>query len=127
MGMQQTIEFPAGSVPTWEALRDFLGGLGFPIQLWMIDGALAFPDEAPPAGWRELRVGTPQGMITLRREGDRLVLVTWGNADRSLVQAWNALTWACAVVGNGQITSENGAMTADEYRRESDLPEGLRI
>src|SRR3712207_8342677 len=35
----------------------------------------SFPDEVPPEGWRELRVGTPQGMVTLRREGGAVVCV----------------------------------------------------
>jgi hypothetical protein len=44
----------------------------------MIDGELAFPDEEPPEDWRELRIGTPEGMmVTIRRERDRVVLVVW--------------------------------------------------
>ncbi len=46
----------------------------------MIDGQLAFPDEEPAADWRELRVGTPQGMVTVRRGKERMVFVTWGNS-----------------------------------------------
>jgi hypothetical protein len=57
----------------------------------MIDGELAFPDETPPDTWRELRVGTPSGMITLRREIDGVTLVIWGNADENLRRDWNTL------------------------------------
>ena len=126
MGMEQSVVFPAGGVPRWEAIRDFLGGRGFPLQTRMIDGQLAFPDETPPEDWKELRVGTPNGMVTVRREGERLTFVTWGNADRGLIQAWNALVWAWAALGEGQVHSEQGAQKPDEYRREADLPEALR-
>jgi hypothetical protein len=92
----------------------------------MIDGELSFPDEQPPEGWRELRLGTPLGMATVRREKDQLIFVTWGNADASLLQAWNALTWAFAEAGDGQIQSAHGSVTAAEFRRTIDLPAVLR-
>jgi hypothetical protein len=93
----------------------------------MIDGELAFPDEEPPADWRELRLATADGLIiTVRREPDRLVLVAWGSADARLVQAWNALAWAFAEAGNGQIHTEDGSHTAAEYLSRVDLPAVLR-
>jgi hypothetical protein len=71
MGMAQSVTFPAGSLPSWSAVQDLLASRGFPVQVRMIDGELAFPDEEPPENWRELRLGTPDGMIvTVRREGD---------------------------------------------------------
>src|SRR5690348_7795336 len=106
MGMEQTVAFEPGQVPAWDAIGVLLTGLRFSVQLRMIDGQLSLPDEQPPDDWRELRVGMPQGMVTLRRAGDRVTLVTWGNADRALAQAWNALTWACAEAGGGRILSE---------------------
>src|SRR5256885_17085163 len=106
MGMEQTIR-PADAV-TWEGLRDFLAQHGYPLQLRMIDGELAFPDEVPPATWRELRVGTPQGMVTLRRGEGAVTLVTWGNADAALLQAWNALAWAGAAGGGGPVETGRG-------------------
>jgi hypothetical protein len=99
--MDQTVSF-AGKVPSWPAVADLLARRGFPAQLRMIDGELAFPDEVPPEDWRELRVGTPQGMVTQRREGGAVVCVTWGNADAGMRQAWNALAWAFARAGGGQ-------------------------
>jgi hypothetical protein len=123
--MEQTVLFPPGNLPTFDAIRSLLAARGFPLQLRMIDGELAFPDEQPSESWRELRVSTPQGMITLRRDADRIAFVTWGNADRSLTQAWNALVWACAHAGSGQILTEHGPVSADDYRQIADLPEGL--
>lgn len=123
MGMELTVR-PAAAL-TWESLRDFLGPRGVPLQLRMIDGELAFPDEIPPATWRELRVGTAQGMLTLRRDGDALSVVIWGNADVALRQAWNALVWACAEVGGGQVVTEQGAVSAAEFRGRGDMPAAL--
>ncbi len=123
MGMEQTVTFPAGAPPSWSAARDLLASRGFPMQVRMIDGELAFPDEEPPENWRELRVATPNGMmVAVKREGDRIVLVVWGNADARLVQAWNALTWAFAVSGDGTIHTADGVQSTAEYGSRLDLP-----
>jgi hypothetical protein len=125
MGMDQAVTF-AGKLPPWPAVADLLARRGFPVQTRMIDGELAFPDEVPPEDWRELRVGTPQGMVTLRREGGAIVCVTWGNADSALRQAWNALAWACAEAGGGRVRAEGGELAAEEFARRAELPEALR-
>lgn len=91
MGMDQKVVFPKEKTPTWPALVQHLAAKQFSIDLRMIDGELSFPDETPPDTWRELRVGTPGGMITLRREPDGITLVVWGNADDKLRDAWNTL------------------------------------
>jgi hypothetical protein len=67
-----------------------------PLQMRMIDGQLAFPDETPPENWRELRVAVSAGMISLRREADGVTLVIWGNADKNLVRARDSLASALA-------------------------------
>jgi hypothetical protein len=125
MGMEQIVTFPQGSPPAWTAVAELLAGHGFPAQTRMIDGQLAFPDETPPDDWRELRLGTPQGMVTLRREADRMVCVTWGNADAAMLRAWNAVTWAVAAAGGGQVLTPDGPLDAAAFRRGADLPPGL--
>ena len=125
MGMDQTVSF-SGPPPSWGAVRDLLAAHGYPVPMRMIDGQLAFPDELPPEGWRELRVGTPGGMVTVRREPGQMVLVVWGNADAGLRQAWNALAWALAETGGGRVQTAEGALSAADYRRRADLPEALR-
>jgi hypothetical protein len=125
MGMDQAVTFPQ-SIPTWHAVQELLTGRGYPVQMRMIDGQLAFPDELPPEAWRELRIGTPQGMVTVRREGQRLVFVTWGNADAEMRQAWNTLTWAFAEVGAGQIETDEGAVSAKDFLHRADVPAKLR-
>jgi hypothetical protein len=125
MGMDQTVTFPTGHTPDWAAVSDLLTRCDFPVQMRMIDGQLAFPDESPPDTWQELRLGTPHGMITVRRTDDSVVLVTWGNADSGLRQDWNALTWAFAAAGSGQVITERGPQSVDDYRRSADLPPTL--
>jgi hypothetical protein len=108
MGVEQTVTFPSGVPPSWEAVLELLVGWGYAVQMRMVDGQLALPDEQPPPSWRELRVALPQGMLTLRREGSALVCVTWGNADAGLQEAWNALARACAEAGAGQVHRQVG-------------------
>src|SRR6516225_3610696 len=86
MGLEQTVTFAEGTLPPWNQISDLLARHGFPVQVRMIDNELAFPDEVPPETWRELRLGTPQGMVTLRRESRQVAVVTWGNADAGLLQ-----------------------------------------
>src|SRR5579872_7033724 len=103
MGMEQTVLFAGKPVPAWSAARDLLAARGIPTQLQMIEGQLSFPDEEPPEAWSELRFHLPGGMVTVRRDGERLRFVTWDNADAALRQAWNALTWAFAAAGQGEV------------------------
>jgi hypothetical protein len=121
MGMDQKVVYPLDRAPTWPQLAAFLAGRGFPLKLMMIDGELAFPDEVPAETWRELRVGTPQGMVTLRREAEGVSLVTWSNADAGLRQAWNALAWAVAALSGGTV---QGAAPAD-FARTAELPASI--
>ena len=126
MGMDQTVVFSSSQPPAWEAVADLLTKHGFPVQMRMIDGQLAFPDEMPEEGWSELRAGTDAGMVTIRREADRVLLVVWGNAEPALQEAWNALVWAFATAGVGQVVTPSGSLSAEEYRAQAKLPESLR-
>jgi hypothetical protein len=126
MGQERVVTFAGGPVPPWPRVAELLTRGGLPVQTRMIDGELAFPDEQPPESWSELRVGTAQGMVTVRREADRVRLVTWGNADAALLQAWNALAWAFAEAGGGRVESAGAGQSAADFRREADLPPALR-
>jgi hypothetical protein len=103
--MDQTVVFP-GEAPAWPAVAKRLAEKGYPVQMRMIDGELAFPDEVPPEGWREIRVGAAGAMVTIRREPGRVVLVTWGNADESQRALWNAMAAAWAEAGGGSPSCE---------------------
>jgi hypothetical protein len=126
MGMDQTVTFAGDAAPSWPAVRDLLQRHGFPVHVRMIDGQLAFPDEEPPDLWQELRIGTPQGMVTLRRDDHGVTFVTWGNADAALRQVWNGLAWAFAEAGGGLVQTAQGPARAADFRRMAELPEPLR-
>jgi len=98
MGLDLTIPWN-GAGPTWQRLAEESNRRGVLLQLRMIDNLPAFPDEVPEDGWRELRVSAHAGMITLRRVGDGIQLITWGNADAELLAARDALADAIASLG----------------------------
>ncbi len=60
MGIEQTAIFRGTPLPSWIAARALLATHGFSLEMRMIDGQLAFPDEEPPETWSELRFGTPR-------------------------------------------------------------------
>lgn len=103
MGAQRTIRFPAGRSPDWPAVAARLAEIGKPAVLRMIDDLPAFPDEVPDSEWRELRIGLPGGMVTLRRTPDGFAVVTWGDRDLALSESWDDLCWAAAAAGGGTI------------------------
>ncbi len=100
MGLEQTVTFPS-VIPSWPDVLQVLSRQGFNVQMRMIDGELAFPDEIPPEPWRELRVSSDAGMVTIRRAADRVTLVTWGNAEAPLIAIRDALAAAFAEAGAG--------------------------
>jgi hypothetical protein len=121
MGMAQTIIFDANANVSWPAVRSFLDSKGFSVQVRMIEGELALPDEQPPEQWRELRLGTPAGMVTVRRQPDRITFVVWGNADSALVRARDLLTWAFAHASLGQIETQKGLVAPDQFCQDAGL------
>jgi hypothetical protein len=122
MGLEQTVTIPDGAALPWAALVERLAVHGFPVHLRMIDGLPAFPDEQPPDDWRELRAGTPAGMVTLRRTPAGVGVVVWGNADAALQAAANALVWATADVTGGAVAAPAGPQSADAFARSVPLP-----
>jgi hypothetical protein len=112
MGLDRVVSLPAG-VPTWDAVKSHLARIGDAAPLRMIDGMPAFPDESPEDTWRELRVGTTAGMVTLRRAAGALTCVVWSNADAALLAARDRVAWACAAAGAGTVEG----LAADDFAR----------
>ena len=102
MGMSSAVQF-AGPGPSWSALRAQMAAEGLAVQLRMVDGLPAFPDENPDDGWRELRISTAAGMMTLRRDVQVLSVVVWGNAGPDLLRERDAVVRACAAATNGTV------------------------
>lgn len=115
MGQQRTVRFPGGSTPSWEAIRDQLRKVEPGVALRMIDGLPAFPDEVPESGWNELRVGLSAGMVTVRKSGNDLVCVVWGDSGSELSRAWDRVCWACAAAGQGMVDGPGGPVTAESF------------
>jgi hypothetical protein len=108
MGMNQSVVF-SGQPPAWPAVAKLLADKGCPVQMRMIDGELAFPDEVPAEGWHEIRVAAAGAMVTVRRQPGQVVLVAWGNADENQRALWNALAAAFAAAGGGTVQAPDGA------------------
>jgi hypothetical protein len=68
-----------------ELLLQRLEQAGAPAQIVMIDGALTMPGARAPRDWGDVRVRTPGGTLALKRDGDRVAVVVFGNADEALL------------------------------------------
>ncbi|HEX8952583.1 MAG TPA: hypothetical protein VF945_12095 [Polyangia bacterium] len=77
MGLELTVD---GARPLGEALARLAAG-GAPSSIVMIDGALVMPNATPPAAWSDVRLKTPAGTFALKRRGDGVSVVAFGNAD----------------------------------------------
>src|SRR5947209_6129452 len=106
MGLTRTVTGP-DPLPPWPAVQSHLASAGLVVQMRMIDGQLAFPDELPPDDWRDLRVAAPAGMLTLRRAAGRIEVVVWGNADAALQETAAAMASALAVLAGGRIITDD--------------------
>lgn len=95
MGVEQIVPVQ-GPVPLAPVL-DRLAAAGCPCTVLMIDGGLWPPGRPVPDGWREARLKTPAGMVTLARRPDGIALVVFGNAGDELRAAQAAI--ARALVG----------------------------
>lgn len=120
MGMDLQVVFPTAA-PAWSAVVERLATHGLAVQMRMIDGELAFPDEVPPDGWRELRVAADGAMVTVRRNEAGVALVVWGNADAAQRRLWHALARAFAAAAAGQVRTEQGVFDAETFARQVGL------
>jgi len=64
-------------------LEDVVRRLGDAMVV-MIDGALVAPGRALPETWREARLRTPGGTVTVARRPGGVAVVVFGNADEAL-------------------------------------------
>ena len=122
MGIAQSVTFPAENNAVWATLVSRLAEQNFPVQLRMIDGLPAFPDEEPPTDWRELRAGTPPGIVTLHRIPSGVRVVVWGTNEPALRAAANAFLGVIADVTGGRVDRAAGPRTAAEFARSDPLP-----
>jgi hypothetical protein len=67
---------------------------GLPCLVAMVDGVLCALGAPPPADWRDARLRTPAGTVTLRREAGAVRVVVFGNADAALLEAQRTIAAA---------------------------------
>ena len=82
MGVEMAVprQGPCPLPPVLAALR--AGGVAAAVV--MVDNVLK-PTGAPlPDDWRDVRLRTPAGMVTLRRHPSGIAVVVFGNADAAL-------------------------------------------
>jgi len=126
VGMEHVVRLPGEASLDLHRMMALLAEYTYPVQMRMVDGELTMPDEVPPEGWKEVRLGTPSGMLTLVRRGPELLVVTWGNANDPMQRAWNAVAWAVAKAGGGQILRPEGLQNPEEFRASMPMPDVLR-
>ena len=73
MGLELTVDDARPLAEALAALPD--------VGIVMIDGALVMPGAPPPPSWSDVRVKTPAGTFALKRRGDAVSVVAFGNAD----------------------------------------------
>jgi hypothetical protein len=77
-----------------------LAAAGVLAMVVMIDGALVAPGRPIPPGWRDARLRTPGGTVTLARRPEGVAVVVFGNADEALRRAQAQV--AAAIPRGGQ-------------------------
>jgi hypothetical protein len=100
VGVQRAVPV-ANDGPAFAAVAAKLAEGGEPAVVRMIDGQPAFPDEVPEAGWREVRLSFPAGMVTVRRGPGEWTCVVWGTDDPALIAARDRVCDAIAAAGGG--------------------------
>jgi hypothetical protein len=70
---------------TLEQLLVRLAEAGAASQIVMIDGALTMPGARAPRDWGDVRLRTPAGTLALKRDGARVAVVVFGNADEGML------------------------------------------
>ena len=83
MGLEVVVPRVA-SVGARRASRPARAPPGSRARLAMVDNVLQGPGAIPPAVWRDARLRTPAGIVTLRRVPSGVAVVVFGNADEPL-------------------------------------------
>lgn len=65
-------------------LGDALAALG-DATIVMVDNQLVPPNAPPPSTWSDVRVKTAAGLFSLKRRGDVVSVVAFGNADEKVI------------------------------------------
>ena len=94
MGLE--IVVPDETPPPLEEVVARLHADGVTAMVVMIDGALVAPGKPLPTEWRDARLRTPAGTVTLARRPGAIAVVVFGNADADLRRAQEQVARALA-------------------------------
>jgi hypothetical protein len=89
MGLE--IVVPRAGSCSLSVVVERLAAVGLPSLVAMVDNVLQAPGAAPPAEWRDARLRTPAGVVTLRRTPTGVAVVVFGNAAPALQTAQRAV------------------------------------
>ncbi len=93
--MGLTVSVPASDAPLSDLLAR-VRAAGIDASVMMLDGQLCAPNAALPATWREARLRTPAGTVTMKRAAGAIELVVFGNATPALTAVQAAIADALA-------------------------------
>ena len=71
-----------------------LTAAGLRCSVVMVDGRLHAPQLPVPESWRDLRLKTPQGTVSLKRREDGIAVVVFGNATEAQLAEQRAIVEA---------------------------------
>jgi hypothetical protein len=85
MGLSKLV--PRRDTPPLAELLEQLARAGLPSLILMVDNQLVSPKVPPPSAWRDLRLKTPAGTVSLKRDAAGISVTVFGNADEALLAA----------------------------------------
>ena len=93
--MGLSISVPVTGEAPLHGLIATLAAAGHTCSVMMVDGQLCAPTAPPPGAWREARLRTPAGTVTLKRPAPAAVeIVVFGNATPALTAMQQAVATA---------------------------------
>ena len=92
MGLSKLV--PRRDTPPLAELLERLSQLNVPSSIIMIDNQLVSPKLPPPSSWRDVRLKTPAGTVSLKRDAQGISVTVFGNADEALLAAQEAIVRA---------------------------------
>jgi hypothetical protein len=87
MGLEIVVPEEPGQEVVLEDVVGRLANAGITAMVVMLDGQLVAPGAPLAAGWRDARLRTPAGTVTLARRPGQVAVVIFGNADEALRKA----------------------------------------
>jgi hypothetical protein len=92
MGLSKSVA--RRDTPSLASLLEALAQKGLPSSILMVDNLLVSPKVPPPTSWRDVRLKTPAGTVSLKRDAEGVSVTVFGNADAAMLAAQDAIVAA---------------------------------